>query len=220
MERASGAKSIERELFASADPQARRIRHSLTEAEAEIANLKKEAAYVRDAIGTYQRRVESTPQNEGQYQELSRDYDSTKQLYATLLKRFEDAQLAETMEAKLQGEQFRIIDPAMVARPVSLLKIALAGVVLSIGLAVVSVVMAERLDTSFHAVDDLRQFTRVPILANVSRILTEDDVKRTRQRFRFAAVSVVVTLLIIVVGSFGLAYQNEPLARVLTLGRG
>jgi len=92
-----------------------------------------------------QRRVESTPQNEGQYQELSRDYDSTKQLYATLLKRFEDAQLAETMESKLQGEQFRIIDPAMVARPVSRLKIVLAGLVLSIGLAVVSVLLISEL---------------------------------------------------------------------------
>ncbi len=216
---ASGHKSTERELIASADPQVRRVRQSLTEAEAEIANLKKEAAYVRDSIATYQRRVESTPQNEGQYQELSRDYDSTKQLYATLLKRFEDAQLAETMESKLQGEQFRIIDPAMAARPVSRLKMALAALALSIGLAVVSVVLAESMDSSFHAIDDLRQFTRVPILASISRIVTEADVKRTRQRLRLAAVSVVVTLLLIVAGSYGLAHNNEPLARLLTIGR-
>ena len=218
-DRGSGQKAGERELIASADPQVRRIRISLAEAEAEVANLKKEGAYVRDAINTYQRRVESTPQNEGQFQELSRNYDSTKQLYATLLKRFEDAQLAETMEAKLQGEQFRIIDPAMVARPVSLLKITLAGLVLSIGLAIVSVVLAEGLDRSFHAIEDLRQFTRVPILASVSQIVTEGDVVLARQRFRVATVSVGLVLLCLLVVSFGLAHNNEPLARLLTVGR-
>jgi polysaccharide biosynthesis transport protein len=204
---------------ASGDPQLRRLRHSLAEADTEIANLKKEATYVRDAIATYQRRVESTPDNEGQYQELSRDYDSTKQLYATLLKRFEDAQLAETLESKLQGEQFRIIDPATVTRPVSRLKPALAGLVLSLGAVVVSVVVAERLDRSFHAIDDVRHFTRVPIVASISRIATQSDVKRARQLFRLAAVSVAGALVIVVIGSFGLAYNNEPLARMLTIAR-
>lgn len=217
--RAHGQKPADAELITSADPQSRRIRQSLAEAEAEIASLKKEAAYLRDAIGTYQRRVESTPHNEGQYQELSRDYDSTKQLYATLLKRSEDAQLAETMESKLQGEQFRIIDPAMVARPVSLRFFLLAGLVLSVGVTVVTVVLAESLDRSFHAIDDVRQFTRVPIFANICRIVTESDVDRARQRVRFAAALVTVAVVIIVVGSFGLAHNNERLARVLTVGR-
>ncbi len=43
----------------------------------------------------------------GVTKELSRDYESTRELYLSLSKRYEEAQLAESMEQRQKGEQFR-----------------------------------------------------------------------------------------------------------------
>src|SRR5205807_7595491 len=65
------------------------------------------------SIATYQGRVENVPRREQEFRELSRDYDSTRELYQTLLKRYEEAQLAESMEQRQKGEQFRVLAPAL-----------------------------------------------------------------------------------------------------------
>src|SRR5438094_9139202 len=64
----------------------------------------------------YQRRVENAPQREQEFQELSRGFETARESYASLLKRYEDAQLAESMEQSRQGEQFRVLDSALTAK--------------------------------------------------------------------------------------------------------
>ena len=94
---------------------------------------------------------------------MSRDYEATKEIYGSLLKRQEEAQLAESMEQRQKGEQFRIFDPAIASeQPAAPNRIRLIsmGLLLSLGLAAGAVVLAEQLDTSFHKVDDLRAFSQ------------------------------------------------------------
>src|SRR5205807_7422945 len=57
------------------------------------------------SIAAYQGRVENVPRREQEFRELSRDYDSTRELYQSLLKRYEEAQLAESMEQRQKGER-------------------------------------------------------------------------------------------------------------------
>src|SRR5262249_7597499 len=90
-----------------------RTRQSLADVEADINVLKSEEKRLRNAIGAYLGRVENSPKREQEFKELSRDYESTKELYATLSKRFEEAQLAESMEQRQKGEQFRVLDSAV-----------------------------------------------------------------------------------------------------------
>src|SRR5207245_4231524 len=136
---------------------------ALSAIDAEIKSLKAEEQRLRRQIETYQRRVESAPQREQEFQELSRGFETARELYASLLKRYEDAQLAENMEQSKQGEQFRILDPAIPTKQPAApnrFRLVLLGVLLALGGAVAAAVLAGHLDTSFHTHDDLRAFTK------------------------------------------------------------
>jgi uncharacterized protein involved in exopolysaccharide biosynthesis len=133
---------------------------------------------------------------------LSSDYATAKDRYLSLVKWYEEARLNESMEQDQQGVQFAILDPAVVPdKPASpnRLRILLGGLAISFGMALGAMALAERLDTSFHAVDDLREFTRVPVLASIPRITTSEE-KRQRRHRLFLGVSLAALGLPLVVG--------------------
>src|SRR5262249_14394094 len=90
-----------------------RIRQSLTETNGELKTLKDDERRLRAAIASYEQRVTNAPRREQEMQQLSRDYLTTKDLHSTLTRRYEEAQIAEHMEQRQKGEQFRILDPAV-----------------------------------------------------------------------------------------------------------
>jgi hypothetical protein len=190
----------------------------LSGAESELRMLKIEEQRLRADIATYQQRLENTPKREQEFLEVSRDYDTTRELYASLSKRLEAAQLAESMEQRQKGEQFRILDPAvpsgLPAAP-NRLKLLAMSLVLSLGLAGGALMLAEMLDTSFHSTDELRQFTIVPVLVRVPKIVTDADRQRGQRRFRLAAAGVVLGLIVIAGGSFLIAHGNEQLVQLI-----
>src|SRR2546426_3764804 len=94
-------------------PYVLRLKEALSEVEAEIRILRGEDKRLRDGIAAYQARVENVPRREQEFKELSRDYEGTRELYQSLSKRFEEAQLAESMEQRQKGEQIRVLDPAV-----------------------------------------------------------------------------------------------------------
>lgn len=203
-------------------PYAIRTRQALTEVEAEINILKSEEKRFRSAIAAYLGRVENVPKREQEFKELSRDYDTTKELYATLQKRYEEAQLAESMEQGQKGEQFRILDRAVPSRePMApdRLRLLLVGAALSLGLAVAAVVGAEQLNAAFHSVDDLRAFTSVPVLVSIPRIVTAADTDRRRWRAWLTAATSIVGLVVIVGACYFVAHGNEQLVTLLAPGR-
>src|SRR3989441_2271518 len=202
-------------------PYMLRLKEVLSEAETEIKVLKGEDRRLRDTIATYQARVENVPRREQEFREFSRDYESTRELYQSLLKRYEEAQLAESMEQRQKGEQFRILDPAVppkepVARRARFMSFAL---VLSLGLAAGAVMLAEQFDTSFHSVDDLRHFSAVPVLTSIPRIATAADTRRRRWRFRLAAGAAMLALAILMSAAYFVARGNEELVWMLGQGR-
>jgi len=134
---------------------------------------------------------------------MSSDYATAKDRYLSLVKWYEEARLNESMETEQQGVQFAILDPAVAAdRPASpnRVRILLGGLAMSIGLALGAVMLAERVDTSFHALDDLREFTRVPVLASIPRIVTKKGKRQRRYRV-FLGVCLALLGLPLVVGA-------------------
>jgi len=98
------------------------------------------------------------------------------------------------------GDQFRILDPAVAPRDPfapNRIRLLAMGLILSLGVAAVAVLAAEQLDTSFHRLDDLREFTSVPVLATILRIETRGDV--WRQRLRFGAATAASALAMVLV---------------------
>jgi polysaccharide biosynthesis transport protein len=203
-------------------PYVLRLKESLNENQADLKVLKSEESRLRGQIASYQTRVENVPRREQEFKELSRDYEGTRELYQTLMRRHEEAQLAESMEQRQKGEQFRVIEPAvpnpLPAAP-SRVRLLLMALVVSLGLAVGAVVLAENIDTSFHSVDDLRAFSPVPVLVSIPRIVTHIDLRRARWRMRFATGVALVSLVMIVGLAFVVANGNEQLVSLLARGR-
>jgi succinoglycan biosynthesis transport protein ExoP len=202
------------------DPAAQ-IADALGDVTAELRSLKDEERSLRQTIGGYEQRVENVPKRQQEFQALSRDYATVKERYETLLKRYEEAQLAENLEQGRQVEQFRILDPALPPRePVAPNRIRLLGLglMLALGLAACLVIVAEKLDTSFHAIDELRAFAAVPTLAAVPLIASRRT--KNRRRFVLVAVSAAIGLAMIVAGARHVARDNEQLVRMMERSRG
>jgi polysaccharide chain length determinant protein (PEP-CTERM system associated) len=203
---------------ALANPQVMELRASIGELDARARGLQGEAATLQAALARYRDRVENVPRTEQEFQKLARDYDTTKELYRSLLTRQAEAEVAENMEQRQKGEQFRVIEPAVAAvkptapdRP----KLIGLGLLLALGLAVAAVVLAEQLDTSFHTVEDLRLHARAPVLVSIPQVVTAAAIQERRRRLGLAAAAATACLLVIVGGSYLLASANGPLAGVI-----
>ena len=201
--------------------QALRIHEQLQQAETELKLAKAGEQRLKRSIEHYQARLDNAPKREQEYLQATRDYQGTRELYQTLTKRFEEADLAESMEQRQKGEQFRILDSAVPAstptapRRSRLLMMSFA---LSLALGAGVMVLTELLDTSFHSAAELRAYTTVPLLVNIPRIITEGDARRQRWQFRLATVGVVVGLVLVAALSYLIAHGNEQLAQLLSRG--
>jgi len=194
---------------------------ALGDPDSEIKSLKAEEQRLRRDISTYQRRVENSPQREQEFQEISRGFESAREHYASLMKRYEDAQLAESMEQSRQGEQFRILDSAIPAKqPLApnRTRLILVGVLLSLGAAAAAAVLAERLDTSFHTFEDLRSFTKAPVLVSIPLVANDAETTRLARRRWLATAAITLGLALVVVASYHVAHGNEQLVQMLSRG--
>jgi polysaccharide biosynthesis transport protein len=206
---------------AASSPYVLRLRETLRATESEIKVLKTEEQRLRGAIAAYQARLENTPKREQEFQELSRDYESTKQLYDLLGKRYEEAQLAESMEQRQKGERFRMLDPAIASQipaAPNRLRLFMVSLVLSLGLGAGALALAEMLDTSFHSASELREFSIVPVLVSVPRIVTDADRQRQRRRFRLVAAGATLGLIVLAGTSYFIGHGNEQLVQMLAGG--
>ena len=202
------------------DPRGR-LRQDMEDVDAELQSLKNEEGSLHQAITAYEQRVENAPKLQEAFQTLSRDSQTTKDRYNTLHQRYEEARLAASLEHGQQVEQFRLLDPALPPRfpaaPNRMLFLTL-GFALAVGLAVGAVIAAERLDTAFHSVDELRAFSNVPTLATLPLIVTRRDTTRQRWRMALATASAVIGLGLIVAGSHYVGHGNDQIVRLMARG--
>lgn len=204
-------------------PAALATEQALREVESQLQALKAEEGMLRQVIATYEVRVENAPKRQEEFQQLTRDSDASKEQYETLLKRYEEAQLTENLEQGQNVEQFRVLDPAIPsgtpAAPNRLWLLGM-GLVGSLVLALAAVVGAEKLDTTFHSVEDLRAFACVPAIAVIRRISTTSDIRSRRIRLALVAASVVAAIALIVAGARHLGLGNEQIVMMTARGRG
>jgi len=196
-----------------------RLNQALAGVETELKALKEEEIALRRAMDSYDQRVENVPKRQEEFQALSRDYATTKERYGTLLKKYEEAQLAESLEQGRKVEQFRLLDPAMPPREPfapGRLGLVLVGFLLSIALAVAAVLATDQLDTSFHGIEDLRAFVRVPTtLFSIPLLSTAAHTRRQWRRMVLTAVSAMIGLGLIVAGVRHVATGNERIVRLV-----
>jgi hypothetical protein len=184
----------------------------------ELKRLKAEQDNLRATLAVYQQRVEMAPRREQEAQSLTRDYETTKDLYKTLVTRERESQLAESMEQRRKGEQFRVIEPALPptepSAPNRRVLVPLT-VPVALGLGVLVMLVLEFLDGSVRSAQEVQALTRIPIVVSIPAIAGEED---GRQRQKRLAV-VTAASLGSIVGAIGLAYaiahENWTLTKLL-----
>ena len=197
---------------ADTNPQIGQIQKAILETERQLQQLQVEADRIKDSIASYERRLANAPLREQQYQELVRDYETNRELYRSLLGRQKEAELAESMEQRQKGEQFRVIEPAFASGTPAApdrFRLRLLGLLAAIGLAAGAVLLVEQLDGSFHTAAAIRSGSPIPVLVTIPHIVTRADRYRKALRFSLATVATVVGLGVIVAASYYFATGNH-----------
>ena len=156
-------------------PRFKELENQVIAADLEIQRLHQEDAKLKSQIVQYRERVENTPAREQGLAILTRDYNNTRESYASLLKKSQEAQQAQNLERRQKGEQFKVIDPARVPekpyRP-DIPKILLIGLVLGFFGGGAAAFFREQMDRSFRDGEDLQAALGFKVLANIPRIET------------------------------------------------
>lgn len=166
------------------DPATQRLltqyAEQFNEIQLEVRRLKSEVKTLKDQIALYQKRIEDTPKREQELALFTRDYDLLKSNYQSLLDKKIQAQMAQNLELKQQGEQFKILDPARLPeKPIKpdRNKILLIGAFIGISAGLGLAWFRESLDQSFHTVQDVEVYLGIPVIATIPSLKEE---KRTK----------------------------------------
>ena len=216
----AGAKKDGKELRAA--PQnsyVQNLLQQLDQATVEAKTSTDEVKGLRDQIALYQRRIENTPRREQESAQITRDYESTRELFRSLLGKRGEAEMAADLEQRQQGEHFRIIDAASLPdRPAgpNRFRLVLVALVLALGISGIAVVIAEHTDTSYRSAEEVRTLEIVPVLSTIPKIVTERDRQRRLRLRRLGTAAVAVGLLAVIGSSFAVAHNNHGLVASLS----
>jgi hypothetical protein len=159
-----------------------------------------------------------TPKREQELALITRDYETTRDMFRSLLAKRGEADVAADLEQRQKGDTFRVIEPATLPdRPAgpNRIRLLLVGLALALGAAGVAVILAEQVDTSYRRADEVRA-AGVPVLSTIPRIVTEADRLGALRQRRLAVVAVTAGLMLVVGTSFVVAHNNQSLVSVLT----
>jgi len=148
-------------------PQITQLRAQIHSYDQVIAENTREQQKVKQQIGEYEARVQSSPAIEQDYKELTRGYQTALETYNELQKKRDDSAIATRLEREQEGEQFTILDPANLPDKPSFpdrVKFTLSGFgggfALGLGLAM----LFELRDTSLRTERDVEMVLHLPVL--------------------------------------------------------
>lgn len=204
---------------AMAAGQARGRAAVLANIDAELAKQKRDEESIRAQIAAIESKLQSMPARQQDYAMIQRDHNAAQEIYNSLLTRYGEAQISESMETDKSGERFRIMEAAIPPADPSApnrVRLLMMGFILALVLAFIAVLAVEQFDTTFHSVDDVRQFTRIPVLAAIPRMYP----KPATRVLRWAAATgcLAAVLFVVVTLSIRMAQDNEQLVRLLVRG--
>ena len=152
-------------------PAVQQLRAQLRSAEIGIDEKRREQAQVQKNISEYQGRIESSPQVEEQFKQLTRDSQTAQAFYDDLLSKMNTSKMATDLEKRQQGEQFHVLDAANLPdAPFSPKRsvFAIGGLAAGLALGLLIAAFLEYRDTALRNERDIWAFTQLPTLAYIA----------------------------------------------------
>jgi polysaccharide chain length determinant protein (PEP-CTERM system associated) len=154
-------------------PVIQQLRAKMKQDDLSIADGVKRQNQVQAQIAALQSRLQLSPAVEQQFKELTRSYQTAMEFYNDLLKRRDQAKVAQDLARQQEGEQFSMEDPPSLPMTPSFPKKLVFGGVglgggLALGLAMLYLLAA--LDSAMHSERDVELCLKLPVLTMVPTI--------------------------------------------------
>ncbi len=163
-------------------PQLQQLKAQLHAAQLAMEDSKAEQARIVQQVRTYESRIESSPQVEAEYKQITRDHQTALDFYNSLLTKLNNSSMATALEQRQQGEQFRVMDASNLPdSPIfpNRKLFAGAGFVGGLMLGLMLAGWFEYRDTSLRSERDVWAFTKLSTLAVISHI---DGLPQTQEK--------------------------------------
>jgi polysaccharide chain length determinant protein (PEP-CTERM system associated) len=147
------------------------------ENQSDVRRLKGDIVSLKEQIALYQKRIEDTPKKEQEMVNLNRDYDLLRGQFQSLTDKKYQAQMAENLERKQQGEQFMVLDPARLPeKPFKPNRNGLLaiGALLGFGIGLGLTWFRESMDRSFYEASDVETYLKLPVVATILNLKEEE----------------------------------------------
>jgi polysaccharide chain length determinant protein (PEP-CTERM system associated) len=152
------------------DPYLRELIKQRNELRVEVSSVKDRRRRLAEHLKEFEYRVEQTPSREQDVMILMRDYANMQKNYQALLDKRLNAHVAENLEKRQQGEQFRVLDPANLPqtldKPNRLLIMAL-GLLGGCGLGVGLAIGLDRVTPTFKHREEVEMLPGIRVLAAI-----------------------------------------------------
>ena len=182
----------------------------------QLQTLKKSELEIKAQMDQMMQRLDAAPAVQTQYVVLQREYESRKEAYDQAMRRYQEARQNQQVESSGQAERFTVLEAAILPegpsapnRP----RLLIMGFLLALAAAAAAVVAREQFDTSFHSIDEVREFTSIPVIASIPQIGKAP--RRGYLRLALGTVSAVAAIVLVGTASAYLANGNEALVRLL-----
>jgi hypothetical protein len=165
------------------NPAYQSIISQLQQVKTEIQIRQRERTSIQKEMALYAQRVQDTPRVEQELAAVTRRNDELSKQHEELRVKLEQAKLALSLENRQKGAQFVVIDPAnypLVSASPPASVIFLVGTVISLGLGLVTAVMADFMNQRIWTQHQLEQLLGAPVLVEVPKIFSLPDFRRAR----------------------------------------
>jgi polysaccharide chain length determinant protein (PEP-CTERM system associated) len=193
----------------AANPVYQGIRLQLSQADVEVAALRRQVSDQQARIEETRKMINVAPEVEAEYARLNRDYDVTRGQYQALVERLNRARLSDKADAT-GVTRFEIVDPPSGGgQPVAPDRIRLILTVLLGGLAAGfgTAYFMHQLRPVFTSTRQLTELTQLPVLGSVSMTwLERHKAEGRRAAWAYsAAAGVLILLALITLATQGVA---------------
>jgi protein tyrosine kinase modulator len=183
------------------NPVYQSIELEVNKVDVEIAALRRQAQQHDETVAELRKRLNSAPQVEAEYQQLSRDYDVNKAEYTTLLESYQKARLGEQAD-NAGSVRFEVVQPpVMPVAPVWPRRTLLIGVVWLLAMAVAAGVPygLQMLRPVVGSIRSLGELTKFPVLGAVTTAFPSRQRHMFRRHvWRYSAATVGLCVVLVV----------------------